>query len=67
MGSNTGCFESYDGEFYCNYHDDNSNEAYATYVRLNGESDCLGVDADGNYYRRECDESCPHYEECKGW
>lgn len=67
MGSNTGCFESYDGEFYYNYHDDNSNEAYATYVRLNGESDCLGVDADGNYYRRECDESCPHYEECKGW
>ena len=67
MGSNTGCFESYDGEFYYNYHDDNSHEAYAAYVRLNGESNCLSVDADGNYYRHECDESCPNHEECMGW
>lgn len=67
MGSNTGCFESYDGEFYYNYHDDNSHEAYAAYVRLNGESNCLGVDADGKYYRHECDELCPNHEECMGW
>lgn len=66
MGSNVGYFESYDGEFYYNYHDDNSPEAYATYVRLNGEPDCLDIGADGNYYRHECNESCPHYKECMG-
>lgn len=67
MGSNTGCFDTMgDEKFYCSYYDDCSHNAYAAYVRCNGESDCLGVDEDGNYYRHECDESCPNYKECMG-
>ena len=67
MGSNTGCFDTMgDEKFYCSYYDDCSHNAYAAYVRCNGESDCLGVDEDGNYYRYECGESCPNYEECMG-
>lgn len=66
MGSNTGYFESCQGEFFYEYHNDNSNEAFAAYVRCNGESDCLGVDENGNYCRHECGESCPNYKECMG-
>lgn len=66
MGCNTGYFESCNGELSYEYHTDCSSEAYATYVRCQGESLCLGTDANGNYYRHECDESCPNYEECMG-
>jgi hypothetical protein len=66
MGCNTGYFESCNGELSYEYHTDCSSEAYATYVRCQGESLCLDTDANGNYYRHECDESCPNYKECMG-
>lgn len=66
MGNNTGCFGSDNGDFFYDYHDDRSNEAYAAYQRCHGESDCIGVNADGDYYRHECDK-CPNHKECTGW
>lgn len=67
MGRNTGYFGTMGGEnFYYDYYGDCSHNAYAAYVRCNRESDCLGIDKDGNYYRYECDESCPNYKECMG-
>lgn len=69
MGSNTGCFSTLgeDGGFAYDYHADCSSEAYAAYERCCGASDCIGVDENGNYYRHECNDSCPNYKECTGW
>ena len=66
MGNNT-------GHFYCNgeddclsydWYDDGSNEAYAAYEECCGESECIGIDNDGNYYHYECGKSCPNCERC---
>lgn len=62
MGSNTGCFRSEKGEISGGYHEDCSNEAYNTYVRCNGECECLEQDADGNWIRKNCDDCGACYD-----
>ena len=62
-GCNVGIFESdCDGDEYWfsyEYMEDCSNEAYEIYVELNGESDCMGKDENGNWICYDCD-TCPN-------
>ena len=63
MGSNVGIFESdCDGDEYWfsyEYIENCSSEAYDIYVELQGESECLGKDENGNWIHYDCDD-CPH-------
>lgn len=63
MGSNVGIFESdCDGDEYWfsyEYIENCSSEAYDIYVELQGESECLGKDENGNWIHYDCD-TCPH-------
>jgi len=63
MGSNTGCYSSENGEISGGYHEDCSVEAYNTYVRCNGESDCLEQDSDGDWSRKSCEECGVCYDD----
>lgn len=62
-GCNVGIFESdCDGdEYWFSYEciENCSNEAYDIYVELQGESECMGKDEDGNWISYDCDD-CPH-------
>lgn len=43
--------------------DDETNKAYDIYVKLKGESECLGKDDDGHWIRYDCD-TCPNKDKC---
>lgn len=58
-GNNVGTFESVEDEFYYEYVNNGSNEAYEIYVSLKGEHECLGRDDDGNWVMYSCD-NCPN-------
>lgn len=61
-GSNTGKFSSCENDFFYDYNDDCSSEAYKTYIECWGESDCIGEDGHGEYIHYECTpEGCPNY------
>lgn len=52
------------GEFIVGgYHDNESNAAYKMYLKLKGDSDCIGQDQDGNYIHYTCD-TCPNKDQC---
>lgn len=62
-GCNVGIFESNcsGDEYWFDYRRvaNCSNEAYDIYVELQGESDCMGKDEDGNWVSYDCD-TCPN-------
>ena len=62
-GYNVGVFESdCEGDYYWfsyEYMENCSNEAYDIYVELQGESECMGKDEEGNWISYDCDD-CPH-------
>lgn len=62
-GCNVGVFESdCDGDEYWfgyEYIENCSNEAYDIYVELNGQSECMGKDENGNWICYDCDD-CPN-------
>ena len=58
-GYNVGTFYSDDGQFYYDYMENNSHEAYEIYVELKGESCTLHKDDDGNWVYHGCDD-CPN-------
>ena len=58
-GCNVGTFYSDDGQFYYDYMENNSHEAYEIYVELKGESCTLHKDDDGNWVYHGCDD-CPN-------
>jgi hypothetical protein len=62
-GNNVGVFESdCDGDEYWfsyEYVENCSNEAYDIYVELQGESECMGKDENGNWVSYDCD-TCPN-------
>lgn len=67
-GCNVGVFwsdncvdKNYD--FYYRSIDDKTDEAYDIYVKLKGESDCMGKDGDGHWIRYDCD-TCPNKDKC---
>lgn len=66
-GRNAGSFwtDNQPGEPYFSYvyADSNSDAAYDTYVRLKGESRCLGKDNDGHWVHYDCD-TCPNRDRC---
>ena len=62
-GCNTGVFECHDGEFWYDYMENQSNDAYEIYVELWGESNCIGQDEDGNWTHYDCDD-CPNADCC---
>lgn len=66
-GCNVGIFESdCDGDEYWfsyEYMENCSNEAYDIYVELNGESNCIGKDENGNWIHYDCDD-CPNKDIC---
>lgn len=57
IASNCGRLSIMDGELYIQYYDNDSQEAFETYIEVWGMSDCIGKDEDGNYYHMSC-ESC---------
>lgn len=62
-GSNTGYFYfdgGADSVLDYDYYELGSSDAYEAYVDCWGESECIGIDKDGNYYHYECGESCPN-------
>ena len=62
-GSNTGYFYfdgGADSVLDYDYYELGSSDAYEAYVDCWGESECIGIDNDGNYYHYECGESCPN-------
>lgn len=62
-GCNVGIFESdCNGDEYWfsyEYMENCSNEAYDIYVELQGESECMGKDENGNWVSYDCD-TCPN-------
>lgn len=67
-GCNVGVFWSdncvdKDYDFYYESIDDNTDEAYDIYVKLKGESDCMGKDGNGRWVRYDCD-TCPNKDKC---
>ena len=58
-GCNVGTFDSDDGQFYYDYMENNSHEAYEIYVELKGESCTLHKEDDGNWVYHGCDD-CPN-------
>ena len=62
-GCNVGIFESdcCGDEYWFSYEvmENCSNEAYDIYVELQGESDCMGKDENGNWIGYDCD-TCPN-------
>ena len=62
-GCNVGVFESdcSGDEYWFSYEviENCSNEAYDIYVELNGESECMGKDENGNWVSYDCDD-CPN-------
>lgn len=55
-GSNTGYISSDNG---ITEYEDNSHEALSAYIRLWGETDCIGEDENGNLINYNCD-TCPN-------
>lgn len=56
IGSNDGYRVYRGGEIVRGgYYDSCSNEAYGTYIKCWGESECLEQDKDGNWQRKNCD------------
>lgn len=52
------------GEFIVGgYYENESNAAYKMYLKLKGDSDCIGQDQDGNYIHYIC-ETCPNKDKC---
>jgi hypothetical protein len=66
-GYNIGVFESNCEETECvfnyEYLEDCSSEAFEVYVELNGESECIGKDENGNWISYDCD-TCPNRDNC---
>ena len=62
-GCNTGVFECYDDEFWYDYMENQSSDAYEIYVELWGASNCIGQDEDGNWTHYDCYD-CPNKEYC---
>jgi len=57
MGYNAGEIHYENGEVIFDYFPDGgSHEAFQLYIETHGESDCLSVDENGNYLRKDCDE-----------
>ena len=50
-------------DFYYRPIDDMTDEAYDIYVKLKGESDCMGKDGDGHWVRYDYD-TCPNKDKC---
>lgn len=50
-------------DFYYKPIDDETDEAYDIYVKLKGESDCMGKDGDGHWICYDCD-TCPNKDKC---
>ena len=49
--------------FNYEYLEDCSGEAFEVYVELNGESECIGKDENGNWISYDCD-TCPNRDNC---
>lgn len=66
-GCNVGVFESdcSGDEYWFSYEriENCSNEAYNIYAELNGESECMGKDENGNWIHYDCD-NCPNKDNC---
>ena len=66
-GYNIGIFESdcSGDKYWFSYEriENCSNEAYDIYVELNGESECMGKDKNGNWIHYDCDD-CPNAGYC---
>lgn len=57
MGYNTGEIHYENGEIIFEYFPDGgSPDAYQLYIETHGESECLEVDKNGNYSRKDCDK-----------
>lgn len=67
MGYNIGISEcDCEGDEYWfsyEYLEDCSDEAFDVYIELQGESNCLGKDENGNWISYDCD-TCPNRENC---
>lgn len=57
MGNNTGEVTHHGDSEKWNAHMDGSSEAYRIYEECWGETDCIDIDENGNYYAKSCD-SC---------
>lgn len=59
MGSNTGCITYRAGIIVAGFdYDSCSNEAYETYIKCWGESQCLYKDEDGLWQHHDCGNTC---------
>jgi hypothetical protein len=56
MGVNSGYVEYINGEANIHEYKKLSNKAYANYIFCKGESPCLAKDANGNWYRKDCED-----------